>query len=189
MAAYFLTAQFWILSSVLNNQISTTHNYISDLFLPGQPHALLFRVLEICNGIILLILTFRPFSDTVASFKKKSLALWLARILAVLTIIDAVIIDSCLSVKASCDLQGLSLIGSVIHGLESIASVIVLLGLTLLLEHSFKKYHKAFRVVFLLSLLIIALQLAGPYAIGGKGTWQRVFTVVSSIPIGLLFIA
>jgi len=177
---YVLIEQFWLLSLLNTPFYLSKQGYISDLFIRPGYEALLYRILAIVSGIILLI--FARTLHVNRSNKWYGRAVLTTKSLAVLTIIDAVFVDTCSSLIDKCQLVGMSYVSSFIHGIESIISV----GLVFLLCAFIYKSRTVSRVqivtcALLLAVILIA-QLVSSQLEADKGLWQRLFTICAVIP-------
>ncbi len=181
-----ITTQAWLLGPALNHHLSFSKAYVSDLFLPTQPWSWLFRLLEIISGVTLFIASYQSIQKS--EWYKRRVTLWLVRILAILTIIDGIFIDACSSQATSCHLSGLILYTSLLHGIESIFSVVILLALALLSIGRRAQFRRLGYGFFICLVIILSLQLAGPYSVVGKGIWQRAFITLSTFPIGFVLL-
>jgi len=184
LITYVVATQAWLLSPALNHHISFSKAYVSDLFLPTQPWAWLFRIIEVLSGLALTTASFQVIYKKAGDFNR-SAGLWLIRVLGILTIIDGIFIDSCPSDKLACSLHGPVLAISIAHGIESILSVVILLLLACLVIRDLPRRRLLTYGLLACLVVILSLQLAGSYSILGKGLWQRAFITLSNVPVGI----
>ncbi len=151
--AFILLATTWLWAPLLNHQISSRVSLISQYEAPGQPYSWLFRLGDILGAAILLIIPLLLWYR-----RKMSTGSWLLLIIAVGSLIDALLPTSCRMIGNSC--QEYVSASYIIHAIETVITASAIFGLAAydylkrkrLLSASFVLFQILYGLLFLTQL-------------------------------------
>jgi len=178
----------WLLGLWLNPPLAGAAT-ISELSIPTQPYAWLFRACDILAGVFLLVLLWH-WPDRFRDRTSRILARVGVLALSIGSIVDASLpLDCKLDKYGECVNRAMS-VGTVMHLTESTLSVLLIALLPLAAIWYHRRYfsQKAIRLDFYSRSLIVIMILWGAdlflrshFGLGGQGYMQRMFMIMLSL--------
>jgi hypothetical protein len=102
---------------------------------------------------------------------------------AVLLCVDAIFPDYCPGTTNLCTLPPYQLFATYVHRIESVISVGIIFLTSAATVFKGKKFSQRFIAIVIFALLVVSIILEELFLRHQTGTWQRIFTLLSCLPL------